>query len=82
KLLTSEQFNDLNVAVIEARDRLGGRTFTVKNSNVKWVDLGGAYVGRGQNHLLRMIKEFDLKLYNVNEVENLVFYNQTVIIDQ
>ncbi|XP_027194254.1 amine oxidase [flavin-containing] B-like [Dermatophagoides pteronyssinus] len=74
--LLSTKYKDLDVAVLEARDRLGGRTFTVQNPNVKWVDLGGAYVGRGQNHLLRMIKEYNLKLYNVNEVENLVFYNQ------
>ena len=77
--LLAERNDDLNVAVLEARDRVGGRTFTVQNDKVKWVDLGGAYVGRGQNHLLRLIKEFNLKLYNVNEVENIVFYNQKVI---
>lgn len=34
---------------------------------------GGAYVGRTQNHLLRMIKEFNLEMYPVNEVQKLVY---------
>lgn len=46
----------------------------MQNSKVDWVDLGGAYVGRTQNHLLRLIKELGLKLYPVNEVQKLVYY--------
>lgn len=52
-----------------------------QNPMVNWVDLGGAYIGRGQNHLLRLIKEFDLKMYSVNEMENIVMYNDNVCID-
>ena len=40
-----------------------------------WVDLGGAYVGRSQNHLLRIIKELGLKMYPVNEVQKLVYFD-------
>lgn len=67
--------NGVDVLVLEARDRVGGRTFTVRKDEVGWVDLGGAYIGRTQNHLLRLIKEFNLKMYPVNEKEKLVHYS-------
>ncbi|TNN03755.1 amine oxidase [flavin-containing] [Takifugu flavidus] len=64
----------LNPVVLEARDRVGGRTFTVRNKETKWVDLGGAYVGPTQNRILRLAKEYGIKTYKVNEEENLVHY--------
>ncbi|XP_076365751.1 amine oxidase [flavin-containing] A-like [Tachypleus tridentatus] len=62
KLLTEK---GLNVVVLEARDRVGGRTFTVRNDIVEWVDLGGAYVGPTQNHILRLAKELGVQTYKV-----------------
>ncbi|KAK6195720.1 hypothetical protein SNE40_001088 [Patella caerulea] len=70
------QEKGLNVLVLEARDRVGGRTFTVQNDNVKYVDLGGAYVGPTQNRLLRMAKEFGVKTFLTNEVEDLIFHSK------
>lgn len=67
--------NGIDVLVLEARNRVGGRTWTVQNDQVGWVDLGGAYIGRTQNHLLRLIKEYDLKMYPVNEKQKLVYKN-------
>ncbi|XP_060626210.2 amine oxidase [flavin-containing] B [Anolis sagrei] len=64
----------LNVVVLEARDRVGGRTFTVRNKHVKYVDLGGAYVGPTQNRILRLSKELGLETYKVNEVEDLIHH--------
>lgn len=64
----------MNVVVLEARDRVGGRTFTKRDPNVKYVDLGGAYVGPTQDYVLRMIKDLGLQTYKVNEVEDLVHY--------
>uniref|UniRef100_A0ACB8FJ84 Uncharacterized protein n=1 Tax=Sphaerodactylus townsendi TaxID=933632 RepID=A0ACB8FJ84_9SAUR len=64
----------LNIVVLEARDRVGGRTFTVRNKQVKYVDLGGAYVGPTQNRVLRLSKEFGLETYKVNEVEHLIHH--------
>uniref|UniRef100_A0A674MV16 Amine oxidase n=1 Tax=Takifugu rubripes TaxID=31033 RepID=A0A674MV16_TAKRU len=64
----------LNPVVLEARDRVGGRTFTVRNKETKWVDLGGAYIGPTQNRILRLAKEYGIKTYKVNEEENLVHY--------
>ncbi|KAI2810117.1 hypothetical protein BLOT_001273 [Blomia tropicalis] len=65
----------IDVIVLEAKDRVGGRTWTKKNSKVGWIDLGGSYVGWSQNHLLRLIKEFGLQLYEVNEKEKLCLYD-------
>uniref|UniRef100_A0A8C2UN34 Amine oxidase n=1 Tax=Chinchilla lanigera TaxID=34839 RepID=A0A8C2UN34_CHILA len=59
----------LNVVVLEARDRVGGRTYTIRNQNVKYVDLGGSYVGPTQNRILRLAKELGLETYRVNDVE-------------
>uniref|UniRef100_UPI0010A0B4D7 amine oxidase [flavin-containing] B-like n=1 Tax=Podarcis muralis TaxID=64176 RepID=UPI0010A0B4D7 len=64
----------LSVVVLEARDRVGGRTFTVRNKHVKYVDLGGAYVGPTQNRVLRLSKELGLETYKVNEVEHLIHH--------
>uniref|UniRef100_A0A8C9F8T4 monoamine oxidase n=1 Tax=Pavo cristatus TaxID=9049 RepID=A0A8C9F8T4_PAVCR len=71
KLLTE---SGLNVVLLEANDRVGGRTFTVKNKQVKYVDLGGAYVGPTQNRLLRLSKELGIETYKVNEVEQLIHH--------
>ncbi|XP_075813244.1 amine oxidase [flavin-containing] A [Microtus pennsylvanicus] len=64
----------INVLVLEARDRVGGRTYTVRNEHVKWVDVGGAYVGPTQNRILRLSKELGIETYKVNVKERLVQY--------
>ncbi|XP_077150934.1 amine oxidase [flavin-containing] A-like isoform X1 [Ranitomeya variabilis] len=62
KLLAKE---GLNVIVLEAQDRVGGRTHTIRNKEVQYVDVGGAYVGPAQNRLLRMAKELGVETYKV-----------------
>ncbi|XP_006148928.2 amine oxidase [flavin-containing] A [Tupaia chinensis] len=66
--------HDVNVLVLEARDRVGGRTHTVRNEHVDYVDVGGAYVGPTQNRILRLSKELGLETYKVNVNERLVQY--------
>lgn len=41
---------------------------------MKYVDIGGAYVGPTQDRLLRMSKEFGIENYKINEVEDLLHY--------
>lgn len=55
----------LNVIVLEAQNRVGGRTHTIRNKEVQYVDVGGAYVGPTQNRLLRMAKELGVETYKV-----------------
>jgi choline dehydrogenase-like flavoprotein len=38
-----------SVALLEARDRVGGRTFTVTRDDGVWIDRGGAWIGPGQD---------------------------------
>ena len=55
----------LDVIVLEARDRVGGRTNTVEDQRFKYADLGGAYVGPTQNRILRVAKELGIQTYKV-----------------
>jgi monoamine oxidase len=60
----------LRVIIIEARDRVGGRTMTARIDiepapgfvGVPSVDLGGQWVGPKQARVLRLVKEFGLTL--------------------
>jgi monoamine oxidase len=55
-----------NMLVLEARDRVGGRSYSIHHEESNnWLDLGGAYLGPTQNHLLHLIQEFQLEICNV-----------------
>lgn len=49
-----------DVLVLEARDRVGGRTWTVTLDDGTSVDLGGQWVGPSQHHLRGLLDEFGL----------------------
>uniref|UniRef100_G3VU43 Amine oxidase n=1 Tax=Sarcophilus harrisii TaxID=9305 RepID=G3VU43_SARHA len=65
---------EIDVVVLEARDRVGGRTYTMRNDFVDYVDIGGAYVGPTQNRILRLSKELGLETYKVNIKECLIHH--------
>ena len=72
KLLSLE--HGVSVVVLEARDRVGGRTYTVQDPKFKYTDLGGAYVGPTQNRILRVAKELGVQTYKVyNEGKTVEF---------
>lgn len=54
-----------NFVILEARDRVGGRTCTIDYKQHS-VDIGGAYVGPFQNRILRLAREFNIRTYKVN----------------
>ncbi|KAK3093139.1 hypothetical protein FSP39_011668 [Pinctada imbricata] len=62
----------LKVLLLEARGRVGGRTLSIQHKDHGTVDLGGAYVGPTQYKVLRLIKEFNLKTYKVDESDESV----------
>ncbi|GAA1402073.1 FAD-dependent oxidoreductase [Kitasatospora putterlickiae] len=50
----------LDVTVLEARERVGGRTRGIEVAPGAWVDAGAAYLGARHTELLDLIKELDL----------------------
>ncbi|GFU52699.1 amine oxidase [Nephila pilipes] len=64
----------VSVIVLEALDRVGGRTFTKWDPKVNYVDLGGAYIGPTQDRILRVAKELGVENYKVNQDGNSIYY--------
>ncbi|OBI86752.1 flavin monoamine oxidase family protein [Mycobacterium asiaticum] len=52
-----------SVALLEARDRVGGRTFTVTRDDGVWIDRGGAWIGPGQDRIYALMQEFGVGEY-------------------
>ncbi|MFC7446898.1 flavin monoamine oxidase family protein [Rhodococcus daqingensis] len=52
-----------SVALLEARDRVGGRTFTEVREDGAWIDRGGAWVGPGQDRIYALMDEFGVPSY-------------------
>jgi monoamine oxidase len=52
-----------SVALLEARDRVGGRTFTEVLPDGTWIDRGGAWIGPGQDRIKALMAEFGVKEY-------------------
>jgi monoamine oxidase len=52
-----------SVALLEARDRVGGRTYTQVLPDGSWVDRGGAWIGPGQDRIYALMSEFGVPAY-------------------
>lgn len=52
-----------SVALLEARDRVGGRTFTQVLADGTWIDRGGAWIGPGQDRIKALMDEFGVEEY-------------------
>lgn len=51
-----------SVRLLEARDRVGGRTFTETRDGY-WIDRGGAWIGPGQDRIYALMHEFGVPSY-------------------
>lgn len=71
--------NGIDVIVLEARNRIGGRVFSHKidegNSDLV-IELGAEWVGESHERLIAMCKEFGLELMN-NQFESHMIYDNT-----
>lgn len=52
-----------SVALLEARDRVGGRTYTEVREDGSWIDRGGAWIGPGQDRIYALMDEFNVPSY-------------------
>lgn len=52
-----------SVTLLEARDRVGGRTFTETRADGSWIDRGGAWIGPGQDRIYALMTEFGIPEY-------------------
>jgi monoamine oxidase len=52
-----------SVALLEARDRVGGRTLTELRADGVWIDRGGAWIGPGQDRIKALMNEFGVPSY-------------------
>lgn len=52
-----------SVALLEARDRVGGRTFTQVLDDGTWIDRGGAWHGPGQDRIKALMGEYGVGSY-------------------
>jgi len=52
-----------SVALLEARDRVGGRTYTVTRDDGSWIDKGGAWVGPTQDRIYALMNEFNVATF-------------------
>jgi len=54
-----------HVAVLEARDRVGGRTLNreIPNSGGQVIEMGGQWIGPTQHRALKLVEELGLRLY-------------------
>jgi monoamine oxidase len=62
-----------SVAVLEARDRVGGRVWTQHLEDGTEVDLGGTWLGPGEDRIYALVKELGVGIYkSYDEGDNLL----------
>lgn len=62
--------------LLEARDRLGGRTYTRQLDGKQYVDLGGQWIGPTQDRMYELAREHGIGWYDTyNEGKNLLDLN-------
>jgi monoamine oxidase len=54
---------DLRVLVVEARDRVGGRTLNTVIAPGRTVELGGQWIGPGQENVTELSRELDIETF-------------------
>ncbi|XP_033737976.1 amine oxidase [flavin-containing] A-like [Pecten maximus] len=69
--LLLEKDSTLSVVVLEAKDRIGGRTLTKQlqgsDGNFDFWDVGGEWVGRPYPHLQYLLEKFDIDTFSLRQ---------------
>ncbi|KAF2671665.1 hypothetical protein BT63DRAFT_177032 [Microthyrium microscopicum] len=65
----------LRVALIEARDRVGGRVYNQRLKNGGVMDMGAEFIGPTQDRMYALAKELGIKLFNTyDDGDNIIHY--------
>ena len=64
---------DLEIHIIEARDRIGGRIHTIKDENQAPVEMGATWLGSQHQTLIKLIQELELNTF-IQKLGNTAFY--------
>lgn len=68
-----------SVVLLEARDRVGGRSLNHEFANGDWVDVGGQWIGPGHNRMYALVKQHNKKTYPLyNRGNNLIRFKQSL----
>ena len=62
-----------SVIVIEARNRVGGRTFNHNLPGGKWSELGATFIGPTQDHIMALAKDMGVGLFDTYDTGNNVY---------
>lgn len=66
----------LSVVVLEARDRVGGRTYTVTRSDGSVFDRGGQWLGPNQHHVRALAEELGVQTFDTYDTGENIKYRQ------
>jgi monoamine oxidase len=76
RLLSSQ---GLSVVVLEARDRVGGRLYSIRDPKCGgYTDLGGSFVGPTQRRVARLARELGLELYRVHDGDDTIVKTRSI----
>ncbi len=64
----------LDVIVLEAADRIGGRILTEHPTFAPFIDAGAQYISPGQDRILGLLKKYQLNTFPVFEEGKQIFY--------
>lgn len=67
------------VLVLEARERVGGRVYTQHLNDNFYVDLGGQWIGPGQDKIYALCREFGIETFGTyNQGKNVIALQQKI----
>ena len=56
--------SNLNIKIIEARDRIGGRIYTKRAVDSPPIEMGATWLGKAHTQLLALLKELDIDIFD------------------
>jgi monoamine oxidase len=68
----------LNVLLLEARDRVGGRVYTHQLDDKNYIDKGAAWIGPSQDRMYKLLQEFNIQALPTYDIGKNTYYSNKV----